>query len=682
VPRVVDRPDFSRSVLAALIESREIRSAEVSSLTGSVLTTFNATLPTEQIRDILDTALLHAARTPSSPSAKDLTNGEESGAAANPFVALLTRTRKHQKKAVVALAASFLDRLFEAAPPAMIGMALDVVTRGSGSALARFGLRTVPAQLSALGIIAGAVWTLDSIMGYVHAVAAADLANAVRQDLRNEVYEHFQQLDVAQIEAESITAWESLINDDVSRIANFIEEGLDPIVTIAANGAIVFGTFLSTSPRLTLVQLAVLPGVFFVSTYLLPPVRDRRISVRRAEQQLHSLVHANITGIAVIASFNREQLEAQRVAEKGREVLDAHRYAYRLSAAYIPAIQMVVGVGFLTTLVAGGLLVHRGALVPGEYNLMSFTSLRLLVALGRAGVSIDAYQRARLSVDRVLRFLSRTPHVASGPDPLPRGAVIGDIRFSGVFFKYEPDRPLFKGLDLHFPAGKTIGLMGPTGAGKSSILKLLLRFYEISDGRIEVDGRDIRSLQTPDLRRVIAYVPQQVFLFPGTVRENIAYSDLNASMDRVIAAATLAEAHRFIEALPDGYDTRIGDGGRSLSGGQRQRLAIARAFLADAQILLFDEATSAVDNETEAAIQRSLHDYSSERTTIVVAHRLSTIRQADLIYVLDEGEVRESGSHDELLRADGIYASFWRVQTGEPRAVKQPSRAKGPKKRR
>jgi ATP-binding cassette subfamily B protein len=573
---------------------------------------------------------------------------------------------------IVAFTTAFADRLFEGAPPAMIGMALDVVTRGRGATLARLGFRTVPTQLAALGAIAAVVWTIDSVMGYLHAVASADLANAVRYDLRNEAYEHFQTLDIAQIEARSVTEWESLIDDDVGRIANFIEDGLDPIITIVANSAIVLGTFLSTSPRLTGIQLLTLPGVYFVSTALLPPVRDRRIAAAEAAGRLASLLNANLSGIATIASFTREDVEAQRIAQAGREVMEKKRSAYLLSSAYIPSIQMVVGAGFLATLVSGGFLVHEGKLIPGEFSLMSFTSLRLLVALGRVGVSIDNYQKVKLAVERVNQFLSTLPRISSGSVPFPRAAVRGRVQFEDVSFGYEPDRPLFKNLNLEFPEGKTVGLVGPTGAGKSTVLKLLLRFYDVGNGEVNVDGFDIRSLRTVDLRKSIAYVPQQVFLFPGTVRENIAYSDPGASLDRVIEAAKLAEAHQFIEALPDGYETQIGSGGRQLSGGQRQRLAIARAFLADAPILLFDEATSAVDNETEAAIQRSLHEYTAGRTTIIVAHRLSTIRQADIIYVLDEGQVCETGTHDELLKADGLYASFWRVQTGEPRPPSVP----------
>jgi ATP-binding cassette, subfamily B, bacterial len=678
VPWLVNRHAECRSVEVSLAPVSGIRSVEASPTTGSVLIGYDRLLPYERVTDALRAALIQAEISPL-PEPGGTFEETAAGGSGHPFRALLVRVRKHRTKAVFALLTAFADRLFEGAPPLMIVLALDAATGTGSRFLARFGLRTATAQLSGLGFLAAAAWTLDSFMGYLHSVTGADLASAVRYDLRNEVYRHFQTLDLAQIEEKSVSAWTSLLNDDVGRIARYIEEGLDPVVTIAANGVIVFGTLLKLAGGLSVVQLLSIPGIYLVSTLLLPPVMRRRLAANDADDRLDQLLHSNISGIETIASLTREELEEWRVAAAGREVMSLKRDAYLWSAAYIPSIQMVVGVGFLTTLITGGYLVNRGDMLPGEYSLACYTSLRLLAALGRIGVSIDNYQRARLAAVRVLSFLERSPRIPDGSRPLARSAVDGHIRLDNVSFSYEPQRPLFRDLNMDFGAGKIIGIVGPTGAGKSTLLKLILRFYDASGGSVRLDGCDIRELQTKDLRSAIAYVPQHVFIFPGTIRENIAYADPAAPLDRVIQAAKLAEAHDFIAELPGGYDTLIGDGGRKLSGGERQRLAIARAFLADTPILLFDEATSAVDNETEAAIQRSLHDYAAGRTTLIVAHRLSTVRQADLIYVLAEGQVRESGTHERLLRAGGLYASFWRVQTGQVRA---PGSAKRPGKSR
>ena len=317
-----------------------------------------------------------------------------------------------------------------------------------------------------------------------------------------------------------------------------------------------------------------------------------------------------------------------------------------------------------------------GALSAGALDTMAYSQLRLMAALARGGVSLDNYQKTSAALERVYRTLDTAPSVASGTRPLPLAGLAGDIVFDAVVFGYDPSRPVLNGLTMRCAAGRTTGIVGATGAGKSTLLKLLLRFYDIQSGSVRIDGVDVRELRLDDLRLAIAMVSQQITLFAGTIRDNIAYARPEASIEEVIAAARIAEAHDFIEALPGGYDSRIGFGGLVLSGGERQRLAIARAVLADRPILLFDEATSSLDHATEAGIQRSLDVATRDRTTVIVAHRLSTIRHADQIYVIDDGQVREVGRHDELLKADGIYASMWKVQTGAARRPPLPSGGK------
>jgi ATP-binding cassette subfamily B protein len=277
---------------------------------------------------------------------------------------------------------------------------------------------------------------------------------------------------------------------------------------------------------------------------------------------------------------------------------------------------------------------------------------------------LDDYQRAMASTNRVLDLLDTPIAIPSGDRPLPLAAVRGELRFEGVGFAY-PDRPpLLEGFDLVVPAGSTLGIVGATGSGKSTIVKLLLRLYEIKAGRILLDGMPIDTLRLDDLRRAIGLVSQEVFLFHGSVAENIAYGSFGASLAAIEKAARLAEADGFIADLPYGYDTIVGERGQRLSGGQRQRLALARAILKDPPVLILDEATAAVDNETEAAIQRSLDLITAQRTTIVIAHRLSTVRRADRIVVMQEGRIVETGRHDDLLLRGQAYADLWRVQAG------------------
>jgi ATP-binding cassette, subfamily B, bacterial len=321
-------------------------------------------------------------------------------------------------------------------------------------------------------------------------------------------------------------------------------------------------------------------------------------------------------------------------------------------------------VGFLFILVLGGLRVLEGDLAVGTYSVGIFIVQRLLWPLTRLGETFDLYQRAMASTRRILDLLAVPAAITDGPRRLP-GPAQGAVRFDGVRFSYASGGEVLHGLDLEFPAGRTTAIVGATGAGKSTIVKLLLRLYDPQEGAVRLDGTDIRELHLTDLRAAYGLVSQDVFLFHGTVRENIAYGRPDATDAQVVAAAEIAEAHEFIAGLPHGYDTVVGERGQKLSGGQRQRVSIARAVLADPPVLILDEATSAVDNETEAAIQRSLAKVSRGRTTILIAHRLSTVRHAHRIHVLEAGRVVEAGTHEELLDHGGLYAALWRVQTGD-----------------
>jgi ATP-binding cassette subfamily B protein len=288
---------------------------------------------------------------------------------------------------------------------------------------------------------------------------------------------------------------------------------------------------------------------------------------------------------------------------------------------------------------------------------------RLLWPLTRLGETFDLFQRAMASTRRILDLLDVRPRILAGTRALPR-PVAGAVSFSDVRFAYDTGEEVLRGLDLEVPAGETHAVVGLTGSGKSTLVKLLLRFYEPSSGEIRVDGIDVRELAFTELRGAVGFVSQDVFLFHGSVRENVAYGAPDAGDDEVREAVRLAEAHEFVAALPQGYETLVGERGQKLSGGQRQRLSIARAIVRDPAILVLDEATSSVDNETEAAIQRSLEEVSRGRTTLVIAHRLSTVRNADRIHVIEGGRVTEAGTHDELVGSGGLYAALWRVQTG------------------
>lgn len=330
----------------------------------------------------------------------------------------------------------------------------------------------------------------------------------------------------------------------------------------------------------------------------------------------------------------------------------------------MPLIRIIVFIGFVATLLLGGLEAVNGRLPVGTYSIMVLLTQRLLWPLTRLGQTLDLYQRSMASTNRVINLLDTPITIHTGNKPLYVESVKGELELQNVTFAYQENFPVIQNIYLKIPAGKTIGIVGSTGSGKSTIGKLLLRFYEVKSGKITLDGIEINQINLQDLRRAIGLVSQDIFLFHGTVAENIRYGSFDATFSEIIAAAKIAEADNFINKLPQGYDTIVGERGQKLSGGQRQRIALARAVLKNPPILILDEATSAVDNETEAGIQKSLEKITQNRTTIVIAHRLSTIRNADCIYVMEHGRIVEFGRHEELLEKSGIYASLWQVQSG------------------
>jgi len=688
VPALLNRPELGAGVCAALADCPTVLSVKANALTGSVLVfhdfasepaTLTAALEAVMARLVSERRLQALA---SSPAASPGIAPPDSSYSYSRIDSRIWELQhglagvldRHRGPAFKLFAITLLDRLFEALPPALISMTVDSVTRRENSTLSRAGATTVPSQLRLLAVTGAIAWTADSTLGYFRSIASADLGSAIRLDLRNELYRHFQTLDLAQIESELPGYWESVFNDDTEAVAAYFKDKIDPMISIVANVAIVIVQLFRVSFGLAMLQLVMIPGLYVVSKVLLPLMQQRRKLAAKAERRLEADLRANVQGISTIASFAREGDEAKHIEALGIVQGQRERESSRVESTYVPLLQMVAGLGFLGTLGVGGLLVNSGRIVSGELSMIGYSSLRLLQALGYLGVSVDSLTKARAAMGRIEAFRARVPRVQSGPMALPPGSVRGDIELRDVSFHYPDEVPLFTKLSLKFPAGKTIGIVGQSGAGKTTLLKLLLRYYDVGDGEISLDGKPIRSLKLDDLRRSIAYVPQQPFIFPGTIRANIAYGRPDATDEEIARAAALAAADEFIDRLPNGYDTVVrgsgtGGTGQALSGGQAQRLAIARAALANAPVLLFDEATSALDNETEAALQRSLHDFSAGRTRIVVAHRLSMVRRADHIYVLERGAVREEGTHDELVARDGAYAGFWRVQTGEPPAV-------------
>jgi ATP-binding cassette subfamily B protein len=387
-------------------------------------------------------------------------------------------------------------------------------------------------------------------------------------------------------------------------------------------------------------------------------------NVREKVGQLSTRLANNISGIATIKSFTREEHELAQLEKESSAYVEANRSAIRISSAFIPIIRMAILVGFVATLIYGGKLTIDGQLNAGAYSVLVFLTQRLLWPLTRLAETVDLFERAMASTRRILNLIEVPIRTHSGSRELPIDTVEGELRFENVNFSYPNGAEVLRDINITIAPGETIAVVGQTGSGKSTLMKLLLRFYSPTSGFLKLDGTKLAEFKIPDLRRAFGLVSQDVFLFHGSVAENIAYGRPGANQAEIEAAAKAAEAHEFILQLPQGYKTVVGERGQKLSGGQRQRVSIARAALKDPPVLILDEATSAVDNETEAAIQRSMHVITQGRTTLVVAHRLSTIVNANRIYVLEKGRVTEQGSHHELLESNGLYASLWRVQAG------------------
>jgi len=583
----------------------------------------------------------------------------------HPFARLLNYASVYKRRVAWATSFSVLGKLFDIMPPVLIGMAVDIVVERQNSLLGRWGVADLSMQLIILGVVTLIVWLLESVFGYLQRIYWRNLAQSMQHDLRVEAYDHVQRLELGYFEDQSTGGLMSVLNDDINQLERFLDIGANDVIQILTTILTIGGIFVFIAPSVAWMAAVPMPFIIWGSLKFQKLLAPLYISVREQVSVINHHLSNSLSGIATIKSFTAEDFEAERLRFESKEYLERNRRAIRWGSAFTPLIRMVIVTGFIAITVAGGKLALDGQLEIGAYSVLIFMTQRLLWPLTRLGETFDLYQRAMASTIRILDLLGVKSSVIDGHIHLPTEDVRGQMRLEQVEFAYSDGREVIRKLSLDVPAGDTIAIVGATGAGKSTVIKLLLRFYDVSAGRVLLDGLDLRELRQEDIRRAIGLVSQDVFLFHGTVRENIAYGDPEASIDRIIEAARVAEAHEFITHLPQGYDTVVGERGQKLSGGQRQRLSIARAVLTDPPILVLDEATSSVDNETEAAIQRSLERIVIGRTTIVIAHRLSTVRNADMIYVLQEGRLLESGNHQDLLLLDGLYASLWRVQTGE-----------------
>jgi ATP-binding cassette subfamily B protein len=557
-------------------------------------------------------------------------------------------------------------------------VAIDAVFVGN----AAYALPLVPPELLPTTRIEG-LWfsaalvvsalVLSVLFTWAQGVGFSLFSNRVQHRVRVDAYDAMQGLDMSFFDDKQTGQVMSILNNDVRNLKSFLNGTVGGVVQLVVTVTAIAGILFYLNAQLALVTLVAVPLLGGFTVWFMRTVRPLYRALRGSVGDLNTRIENNLDGIEVIKTSATEPFETGRVHDASWATYLRTWAVVKLEYLYQPGMELMAGVAFAFTFLVGGLWLvggppgpFTGTLLVGEFVTFLFMTQRFVDPLAGAGRIVNSYENARASAERIFDLADRPVSVAESDDPvsLPRSAVDGRIEYDDVSFGYHDD-PVVEGVSFVVDPGETVAFVGPTGAGKSTLAKLLLRLYDVDSGAVRIDGVDVRDLAVADLRRAVGYVGQDVYLFDGTVRENLLYGAVDVSGTAMVAAARAAEAHEFVSRLPDGYDTRIGERGVKLSGGQRQRLSLARAMLQDPAILVLDEATSSVDTETELYIQRALDNVTQNRTTVVIAHRLSTVKHADLILVVDGGGVAERGTHDELLAAPGLYGTLWGIQAGE-----------------
>ncbi len=585
-------------------------------------------------------------------------------ASKNALIRLLENLSSQKFLIYAASSCSILNKFFDLAPPVLIGLAVDVVVRETNSWIAGFGIVNVPSQLTFLAFVSLIIWTAESLFEYLYGILWRNLAQSAQHNLRLKAYNHLQKLDMAFFEGSNTGRIMTVLNDDINQLERFLDHGANQILQLLVTVTLVGGAMAFVAPAIAFFSFIPIPLILLGSIYFQRLLSPRYRNVRERAGDLSARLSNNIGGILTIKSFVNEDWESERMRIDSEAYKQSNRSAIKLSAAFIPLIRFAILFAFLVILIFGGLQAWQGKLAVGTYSFLVFITQRLLWPLTTLGNTLDEYQRSMASTNRVLDLIDVPIQIYGGTKKISINNIKGDIRFENVSFNYKDRNLLFDKFNLNINAGDTVGIVGSTGSGKSSLVKLLLRLYSIRSGSIFLDNEPIDQYKLSDLRKCFSLVPQEVYLFCGTIFENISYGNQDLPVESVVEAAELAEAREFIDSLPQGFNTIVGERGQRLSGGQRQRIALARAILKNAPILVLDEATAAVDNETEASIQRTLSRLRVNQTTIIIAHRLSTVRNADNIIVMDNGRIVEKGNHEQLILNKGPYLDLWKVQAG------------------
>ena len=548
--------------------------------------------------------------------------------------------------------------------PRVLGHGTDLIVLG-------FVHHSIPfSRLHRVLLEAGGLYAGSALLSYLTAYTLAGVIQRLMLRLRRDVEDKVHALPLSYIDRGSRGDLLSRVTNDIDNIAQSLQQTMSQMLNSALLLVAVAAMMFTISPLLAAVALTTVPVSVFAVRAIAARAKPRFISQWRATGQLNAIVEEAFTGHAIVKSFGRQREVEARFRDKNDELFDSSFGAQFMSSLMQPATLFMSNIQYVIVAVVGGLRVASGAITIGDIQAFIQYSRNFSMPLTQLASMANMFQSGLASLERVLELLDaeeQSPEALPVPAPPSRGRVV----FEDVTFSYDPGVPLIESLSLVAEPGQTIAIVGPTGAGKTTLVNLIMRFYELNGGRITIDGRDISAIPRSELRAQLGMVLQDTWLFGGTMRDNIAYGNPAATEEQIIEAARATYVDRFVHSLPDGYDTLINEEADNVSAGQKQLLTIARAFLADRPILILDEATSSVDTRTEVQIQEAMNRLRTSRTSFVIAHRLSTIRGADIILVMENGRIVETGSHSELLAAGGAYARLYNSQFAAPAAEVQ-----------